>query len=329
MTDQNRALATLSPAAAPLARALDLDPERMALLCRTLGDGLKPDEVQLFLAVSARTGLDPFLKQIYAIKSNGRFFIHVGIDGRRLIGQRTGQVDGTRGPEWCGADGAWRDVWLDDAPPAAARFGILKKGCREPFWAVARYRSFKTNNPNWIDRPDHMLAKVAEDHAWRKAFPYEMGGLPSYHPENDQAAGADESPGVLSAATDEAEWREVDHETGEIIETPRPAAAPDAGGRPHTPQGSTAPAVDGAAARGQQPPATEPADELEQTLAEHAARSRPAWWDTDLGRAISSLVDQLDAAGLRYSLPADEATQEDLEGWIAAKKGLLKQRGAR
>jgi phage recombination protein Bet len=220
VSENNGKALALSPAQAPLAQKLELDRERLALLSRTLGTNLKPDELHLFLAVSARLGLDPFTKQIHAIKDGqGRFFLHVGIDGRRQIAQRTGLVDGMKGPFWCGADGEWQDVWLADEPPRAAKVGVLKKGCREPFWAVANLKGFRTNNPNWRERPEHMLAKVAEDHALRKAFPYEMGGIPTaYQPEHDDQ-GADEAPPPPpeSEQHEEGEYREIDQETGEIV----------------------------------------------------------------------------------------------------------------
>lgn len=256
-----RALA-LSPAAAPLAKGLQIDADRMALLCRTLGADLKADELQLFLAVAARLGLDPFVRQIHAVKDkrNGRFFVHVGIDGRRLIAHRTGMVDGTLGPYWTGPDGQWRDVWLENEPPAAARFGVLKKGCREPFWGVARYKSFVGTGPNWEQRADHQLAKVAEDHAWRKAFPYEMGGIPTaYSPEHDQEAnaGGDEAAVAASELGEghaEGEYREIDRDTGEITETTRAPAGADSS----EPDPNTAEDVEAAfdaepPARGQQP----------------------------------------------------------------------------
>jgi len=282
-----RALEPVATAAAPPARDLALDAERLALLSRTIGADLRPDELQLFLAVAARTGLDPFARQIYAIKDRqGRFFVHIGIEGRRAIAQRTGLVDGMLGPFWCGPDGQWRDVWLDREPPLAARVGVLKRGCREPFWGTAHLRSFRGGNPNWTDRAEHMLAKVAEDHALRRAFPYEMGGAGAYHPEHDPDQEPDD-PGPGGGEADDGE-----REPATVAGGPRPRAA----------------------------------DELDAEsgqLPAQAAAGAPAWANTPLGRQVSALVDALVEAGRRISPPPDDADEQALRGWIASKRALL------
>ena len=131
------------------------------------------DEARLFLAYCQKTGLDPFTKQIYL--ANGA--IIVGIDGFRLIAQRTGEYRGQTQPQWCGPDGEWHDIWLADGPPAAARIGVWREGFTAPVWGVVMWREYGSTRGNWSKMPAHMLAKVAESHALRKAFPAQMSGI--------------------------------------------------------------------------------------------------------------------------------------------------------
>ncbi len=189
--------------------------EQIALIKRTIARGTSDDELALFIQVARRTGLDPFTKQIYAIKrrdkDEGRdvMAIQVGIDGLRLLAERTGLYQGQLGPYWCGEDGQWRDVWLDEThAPAAAKVGVLKAGFTEPLWGIARYKSFKPrfNDFMWQQMPDHMLAKAAEAQALRKAFPAETAGL--MIPEED----ADVGPNPPRPP------RNVNPQTGEIVD---------------------------------------------------------------------------------------------------------------
>jgi len=54
-----------------------------------------------------------------------------------------------------------------------------------------------------------------------------------------------------------------------------------------------------------------------------AAGNGPRWAGTPLGRQVSAIADQLVDAGKRFSLPADDATDSDLEGWLSSKRAVL------
>ena len=166
-----------------------LDDEKRELLARTLCAGASRDEMDLFFSVCDRTGLDPFARQIYAVKrwdSRSRREVmqtQVSIDGFRLVAQRSGEYAGQTAVAYCGTDGVWVDVWLHDEPPAAARVGVYRKGFVEAVTSVALFREYAQRNKEggltamWGKMPTVMIAKCAEALALRKAFPAELSGL--------------------------------------------------------------------------------------------------------------------------------------------------------
>lgn len=196
---------TLAHYVPPTAAAWDgqLNQAQQDLLERMCA-GATSQERALLMQTAAAMGLNPVIGgYIHGVKRyDGRqrreiLTIQVGIAGYRLCALRSGDFQGRKGPEWCAADGQWRDSWTDPRPPAACRVGILRRGFTDVLWHVEHFseavQTSKEGKPLglWGKRPAAMLAKCAEAGALRAAFPDLLSG--TYAPEE---MGGDDSQAV-------------------------------------------------------------------------------------------------------------------------------------
>lgn len=163
--------------AAAVAPYQDYNREQIDLIKKTVAVGATDAELEFFLYVSRKTGLDPLLRQIHFVKRGDKATHQVSIDGYRLIADRTGLYAGNDEPVFEGL--------ILDKYPAKATVTVWKivGGQRCGFTASARwaeyaqYDRYGKLSPTWEKMPYVMLAKCAESLALRKAFPADLAAL--------------------------------------------------------------------------------------------------------------------------------------------------------
>lgn len=179
-------------------------------------DEVSREELSSFLHLCQRTQLDPFSRQIYLIgrwDKRARREVYrpqTGIDGYRVIAHRAAAEKreslGYEDTLWCDASGRWRDVWLPDEPPAAAKVVVVRNGQRFP--AVARYREYvqtdKEGRPSglWGKMSATMTAKCAESLALRMAFPHDLAGV---YTAEEMGQADSQAPHLRSVAPQQSE----------------------------------------------------------------------------------------------------------------------------
>lgn len=190
---------TVIEGGAALAPAQQFARDQVDLIKRTVARGTTDDELRLFLYTAQRTGLDPLAKQIHAIKRwNGRerrevMSIQTGIDGYRLIAERTGRYAPGQQPTY--------EVEGGKLIAATAYVKKLVAGTWHEVAASAYWDEYAQTDrdghptPTWKRMPRLMLAKCAEALALRRAFPAEMSGVYTF----EEMAQADSAPEPVHA----------------------------------------------------------------------------------------------------------------------------------
>ncbi len=149
----------------------DFSEDKLKLLKDTVCKGATDNELQLFLHVCIKTGLDPFMKQIYSIPRGGQRTIQTSIDGFRLIAERTCRYSPGKEPSYV----------YDSNGKLISSTSTVKKMTADGTWheisATAFNDEYNGRNTFWNKMPHLMLAKCAECLALRRAFPAEMSGV--------------------------------------------------------------------------------------------------------------------------------------------------------
>ncbi len=185
-----------------------LTAEQKALIKRTVARGATDDELNLFLYVCTRTGLDPLTRQIHFVKRKlwnptlekyDEVGVHqTGIDGLRVIAERSGQYAG---------QGETLYAYDKQGKLLSATAQVYRKDHERPTTVTAFFDEYAQRKPDgtltvmWTRMPHVMLAKCAEGLALRKAFPQDLAGIYS-HEEMMQADNGTAAAAGPTAAAD-------------------------------------------------------------------------------------------------------------------------------
>lgn len=176
----------------------------MDVIKTVIARGATDTELKMFVAMATKLGLDPLSKQIHCVKrhvkqANGQWVdamtIVVGIDGYRLVADRTGRYCPGRAPTY---------EYDDDGRVTSATAYVLKlaAGAWHEVSAVAFWDEYAQTNKEgaptamWAKMPRLMLAKCAEALVLRRAFPAELSGV---YTEDEMAQAQNDAPLAMAA----------------------------------------------------------------------------------------------------------------------------------
>ncbi len=200
----NKVAAIVPHQEAPSAIGNHFNPKQIEILKNSICKGVSNEEFEVFIMACVKTQLDPFMRQIYAVKRKAKkpdgswgetMTIQTGIDGYRLIAERTERY--APGPE--------PTYVYDNNGNLSAATSYIKKQTKDGTWHTVSASAYldeycqtfvdkntgeKKPSGMWANMQRTMLAKCAEAQALRKAFPAEMSGV--YTKEEMQQADIEE-----------------------------------------------------------------------------------------------------------------------------------------
>ena len=165
-------LEVVSPAEIDSSGQLILTQKHLKLIKDQIAPKSTQSEFELFVMMARRTRLDPLLKQLYFIKygegARANVSYVTSIDGYRIIAHRTDDFGGIDEPKY---------TRNNRGEVTHCTISVYKKDSDRPFSATVKFSEYTTGKNLWGTKPETMIAKVAEAHALRKAFPQDLSGI--------------------------------------------------------------------------------------------------------------------------------------------------------
>ena len=135
------------------------NPQQVQLIRDMCAKDCTDNEFLLLMQLAKTYQLDPFAKQIWAVKyGNNPAAIFCGRDGFLAIAHRSGKFDGME--SGTRKDGDDLIGWCR----------VYRKDMSRPFEVEVSLSEYSTGKNLWLTKPKTMIVKVAESHALRRAF---------------------------------------------------------------------------------------------------------------------------------------------------------------
>jgi len=155
------------------------NPAQIEEVRKIYGQQLTPQEFGVFLGIGQATGLNPFLRELYAVKYGGSpAQIFIGRDGYRRSAQSHSDYD------WHQVDAVYsNDVFevkeggvihnynLNDRGFLQGAYCITKRrNSSRPIFTYVELKEYTTGKSIWATKPATMIKKVAEAQGLRMTF---------------------------------------------------------------------------------------------------------------------------------------------------------------
>lgn len=205
---------------------------------KTMNKGLNEQQTKQFLAVAGTFGLNPWKREVYAVTFKNkdgstdmsivtgyetyikRAELNPNYDGFEIEfkgGFKRGKVTKS------GKNGSWQVDALVPDGEVSCICTVYRKDRAHPTREEVFFDEYNKGNDMWIQKPRTMLKKVAIVSAFRKAFPFDFGGMPYTNDElPDHMTGADklQEQGYTEVHTDQPQPQKkaIDEEAKKFME---------------------------------------------------------------------------------------------------------------
>lgn len=215
---------------------------------KTMNNGLNERQTKQFLAVAGTYGLNPWKREVYAVT----FKTKNGVEMSIVTGYETYIKRAEANPNYDGYDiefkggferknitkqGDYGPYTVSELVPngdVSCICTVYRKDRSHPIREEVFFDEYDQKNSMWKSKPRTMLKKVAIVSAFRKAFPFDFGGMPYTNDElPEHMTGADklEQQGFTEVPQDaqpqasapqpqlpKAAKKEIDEETKQFME---------------------------------------------------------------------------------------------------------------